>query len=118
MSIYEPNTQGRPEPTERDFIRSARRIALLWLIGTISGAIWGTRAYLLWLTWPRHVPLRKQSLGMDWWLHEAWIAWGVSAATIVALCVHLVLARRVGRRDQAAYKRLRAEVLADVERGE
>ena len=111
MSVFEPNTAPQGEPTEESFLPAARMRALAVGIPAVLFALRGVYDYFLWRTWPTHVSLRRQGLGMDWWLHSAWWLWAVAAGLSIWAALLLAFARRTARRSLRKYQRRRQELV-------
>lgn len=116
MSALEPNTQAGGEPTVADFLRGARWFAAIPLVPAVGFVVLGLVDFFRWSTWPRWVELRKQSLGMDWWLHAAVFCWAAAVVCLLVAAVLLLRARRRAERDLQRYRVMMAEVEADAVR--
>ncbi len=98
------------------FVRGARWFAAIPLLPAVGLVLVGFVDFFRWRTWPAWVELRKQSLGMDWWLHAAVFCWVGAAVCLVVACVLFLRVRRRAERDLARYRQLRTEVEADAVR--
>lgn len=101
MSALEPNTAGQPLKMKH-FVSMRRLPALISLgLGSMFG-LNGLWTYFQWQTWPTHVSLRRQRLGMDWLHYSAIILGCISLALLIYAAILFITARRRAERDYAA----------------